>query len=234
LGNRTKNEQLLGWKMNDYFCYTAVVKRQPQFCFEVHTNNKVTPEELSDELVMARVAQGDITALETLYDRHAATILGIALKIIGDRAAAEDVLQETFWKAWQSAGTFQIQHGSFRGWLFKITRNLAIDAYRRRGARPQRVTEPVGADPGPGQIPFPNMGIPEQDQSRHKAQEVRNALTKLPSESRHVIELAYFYGMTQQEIAESTGVTPDTIHARARLGLKKLREELERGKGFDG
>jgi len=182
---------------------------------------------LSDEILVARVASGDRTALESLYDYHAAAVLGISLKIIGDRAAAEDVLQETFWRVWQSAVTYQSQRGSFTGWLFRIARNLAIDAYRRRSVRPQTIIETADANPILDQLPDPDMDVEDQAQSNLKAQQVRNALTTLSREQRQVIEMAYFYGMTRQEIAEATGEALGTIHTRARLGLQKLRKKLE-------
>jgi len=195
----------------------------------LYTDNKLLSGQLSDdEILIARVSQGDLTALETLYDRYAATVLGISLKIIGERATAEDVLQETFWRVWQSAVTYQSQRGSFTGWLFRIARNLAIDAYRRRSVRPQAITEMANVDPILDQIPDPDIDVPEQAQSNLKAQQVRNALTGLPREQRQVIEMAYFYGMTRQEIAKATGEALGTVHTRARLGLQKLREELER------
>jgi RNA polymerase sigma-70 factor (ECF subfamily) len=87
---------------------------------------------LSDEILITRVARGEPAALETLYDRYAATILGICLKIIGDQTEAEGVLQETFWQIWQSATTYEAQRGSFEGWLFRIARTLAIDVHRQR------------------------------------------------------------------------------------------------------
>ena len=182
---------------------------------------------LSDEILVARVALGDRTALESLYEHHAAAVLGISLKIIGDRAAAEDVLQETFWRVWQSAVTYQSQRGSFTGWLFRIARNLAIDAYRRRSVRPQTIIETADANPILDQLPDPDMDVEDQAQSNLKAQQVRNALTTLSREQRQVIEMAYFYGMTRQEIAEATGEALGTIHTRARLGLQKLRKKLE-------
>ncbi len=194
----------------------------------MYTDNKLLPGQLGDEILIARVARGDRTALETLYDRYAATILGIALKIISDRATAEDVLQETFWRVWQSAVTYQSQRGSFTGWLFRIAHNLAIDAYRRRNVRPQAIAEMAEVDPILDQIPDPDIDVLEQTQSNLKAQQVRKALTHLPREQRQVIEMAYFYGMTRQKIAEVTGEALGTIHTRARLGLQKLREELER------
>jgi RNA polymerase sigma-70 factor (ECF subfamily) len=91
----------------------------------LHTDNKVSPYQLSDEVLIARVAQGDKTALEILYDRYAPTVLGICLKVIGNHATAEDVLQETFWQVWQSADSYPSQPRSFTGWLFKIARERA-------------------------------------------------------------------------------------------------------------
>ena len=183
---------------------------------------------LSDEILIARVASGDASALEILYDQHAAAVLGVTFRIIGDRLAAEDVLQETFWRVWQSAVTYQAQRGSFRSWLFRIARNLAIDAYRRQSVRPQAIAEMTDTDPILDQLPDPNVDVPELTQTNLYAQQVRSALATLPREQRQVIELAYFYGMTRREIAEATGEALGTIHTRARLGLQRLREELER------
>jgi RNA polymerase sigma-70 factor, ECF subfamily len=82
----------------------------------------------SDEILAARVAKGDVRALEVLYDRHAALILGLTLKITGDQILAEEILQETFWRLWQNADTYQPGRDSFTGWLFRMARNLATDA----------------------------------------------------------------------------------------------------------
>lgn len=220
--------------MNDGICYTAVVRRQSQFSFEVHTNNKETPEELSDELLIARVAQGDIAALETLYDRYAAAILGMAMRITGNRAAAGEVLQETFWQVWQNAGNNQPQYGTFEGWLYKSARDHAVKVYRRRGVRSPEVVEAADTNPIPDQRLDSGMDILQQPKSNLYAQQVRNVLMGLPREERQVIEMAYFYKMTRQEIAKATGEPLDIIHARARLGLKKLHEALERAKGLEG
>src|SRR5690349_7330487 len=102
---------------------------------QAHTGT--TPEQPSDEILMAQVARSNSDALEALYDRYASTVFGVALKVIGDQPLAEDVLQETFWRVWQNAATYQSQRGTFTSWLFRIARNLAIDAYRRRNVRPQ-------------------------------------------------------------------------------------------------
>jgi RNA polymerase sigma-70 factor (ECF subfamily) len=192
-----------------------------------HTNNNLSIAQLSDEILIARVARGDRTALGTLYDRHAASVMGICLKIIGERAAAEDVLQETFWRVWQNASTYQSQRGSFTGWLFRIARNLAIDVYRRDRSRPQAITETRDADPILDQMPDLDINVTEQAQANLDAQQIRNALKNLPREQRQVIELAYFYGMTRLEIAQATREPLGTIHTRARLGLQRLRQELE-------
>lgn len=194
----------------------------------LYTNNNISTAPLSDEILIARVVGGDPTALETLYDRYSATVLGICFKITGERAKAEDVLQETFWRVWQNAATYQSQRGSFTGWLFRIARNLAIDVYRRDRSRPQTITELGDAEPILDRMPDQDIDISEQAGANLDAQQVRNALRSLPREQRQVIELAYFYGMTRQEIAEATGEALGTVHTRARLALQKLRQELER------
>ena len=200
----------------------------------LRSQSAADPEQASDELLATRVAWGDSAALEALYDRHARTVLGILLRIIGDRAAAEDILQETFFRVWKSAVTYQSQRGSFTGWLFRIARNLAIDAQRRMNVRPQAIGS-MDDDPDTlaDQIPDPETDVPEQAQADLRNRQVRSALASLPRAQRQVIELAYFYGMTRQEIAEATGEALGTIHTRARLGLQKLREELEQEE-FEG
>lgn len=194
----------------------------------LHSDDQMAPEQLSDKALVAQVAQGSSAALEALYDRYAPTVLGISLKVIGDQSAAEDVLQETFWRVWRSAATYQSQRGPFTGWLFRIARNLAIDAYRRRNTRPRSITDVDDSDSKIDQMPDPTMDVQEQAQSVLKNRQVRNALASLPRVQRMVIEMAYFYGMTRQEIAEATEEALGTIHTRARLALQKLREELQR------
>ena len=189
---------------------------------------RITSEQVSDDALASQVARGDGAALEALYDRHAATVLAVSLKIVGEQAAAEDVLQETFWRVWRSASTYQPARGSFTGWLFRIARNLAIDAYRRRNVRPQAILEADDGDSLLDRIPDPDSDVAEQAQATLTNQRVRKALAGLPRVQRQVIELAYFYGMTRQEIAEATGEALGTIHTRARLGLQKIREELEK------
>jgi RNA polymerase sigma-70 factor, ECF subfamily len=199
--------------------------------FRAH--DETLPERLSDEILATQVARGNSAALETLYDRYASTVLGLSLKVIGDQALAEDVLQETFWRVWQSAATYQPQRGSFAGWMFRIARNLAIDAYRRRKVRPQTMPDVNEGEPVLDQVPDPQIDVAEQVQSNIQHRQVRIALSSLPRLQQQVIEMAYFYGMTRQEIAEATGEALGTIHTRARLGLQKLREEMNKEE-FEG
>jgi RNA polymerase sigma-70 factor, ECF subfamily len=196
-------------------------------------NDPLTSTGLSDEVLAAQVAKGNSAALEALYDRHGSTVLGLALKIVDDRASAEDILQETFWRVWKSADTFQPQRGSFTSWLFRIARNLAIDVYRRRNVRPQVMPDDEDGASRLDQTPDPDMDVASQAQSAMEDQLVHSAVRSLSGVQRQVIEMAYFYGMTRQEIAEATGEALGTIHTRARLALQKLREELERQK-FEG
>lgn len=198
----------------------------------LHSQDGLVVEQLSDEVLAAQVARGEGRALETLYDRYASTVLGISLKIMGDEAAAEDVLQETFWRVWRSAASYQSQLGSFTGWLFRIARNLAIDAYRRRNVRPRPITDVDDTDSKMDQTPDPNSNVVEQSQLLFNHKLVLSALATLPRVQRQVIEMAYFYGMTRQEISEVTGEALGTIHTRARLALQKLREELQ-GEEFE-
>lgn len=185
-------------------------------------------EQLSDEVLAAQVARGESRALEILYDRYGSLVLGISLKIVGDRAAAEDVLQETFWRVWRSAASYQSPRGSFTAWLLRIARNLAIDAYRRRNVRPRPMTDVDKSDSKIDRVADAGMDIAEQSIVLLEQKQVRSALATLPHVQREVIELAYFYGMTRQEIAEATGEALGTIHTRARLALQKLRQALQR------
>ena len=199
----------------------------------VRTHSEKTLLHAPDETLVTQVARGSSAALEVLYDRYAATVLGISVRILGDQALAEDILQETFWRVWQNAGTYRSQLGSFTGWLFRIARNLAIDTYRRRNVRPQAVVSSEESDPILDRTPDPDMDVAEQAQAMLKYRQVRKALASLPAVQRQVIEMAYFYGMTRQEIAEATGEALGTIHTRARLALQRLRGELERDE-FEG
>jgi RNA polymerase sigma-70 factor (ECF subfamily) len=191
-----------------------------------------SPGDCHDTELLGRIMAGDSAALELLYDRYAAAVMGLAFKMLGDRTLAEEVTQETFWRVWRSAETFQSRQGKFTSWLFGITRNLCIDSWRRRQVRPQPVADPAAVEPDPGQLPDAGLDVAESAWTAIKHKQVRAALAALPPTQRQVIELAYFWGMTRQEIADQTNVPLGTVHTRARLALQKLREALQE-QGFE-
>ncbi len=187
--------------------------------------------QLNNEQLMRRVANGDAAALETLYEQYAPAVMGLALKMLGDRPSAEEVVQETFWRVWRNAESFCEQQGAFSNWLFGITRNLSIDIWRRGKARPQ----PIFDNEAEQQLennPDPRADVSESAWTTIKHVQVRQALNVLPPAQREVVEMAFFGGLTRQEIAEKMGVPLGTVHTRARLGLQKLREALE-AQGFE-
>lgn len=175
----------------------------------------------SDEMLLERVAAGDQQSLADLYDRYQRLTFGIATRITGDRAIAEDVIQETFLGIWRAAGNFAERRASARTWIIAICHHRAVDAVRRR--RPSSPL-PDPELPPPAQLVSPDVW---PDVSRGiDAQVVREALNGLPVAQREAIELAYFAGLTQHEIADRTQVPLGTVKSRVRLGLGALRKEL--------
>lgn len=177
-----------------------------------------------DERLIARVAEGDRHAFEVLYERYASTVYGLTLKILGDREAAEEAVQEIFWRVWRRLGSFD-RTRSFAPWLFGIAHNYCIDELRRRKVRPQSVyedeTNPILSD-----IPD-EMDVGEVAVLAEQGRIVRSALEQLPEEQRQALLLAYFGGLTQQEIAVRLGNPLGTVKTRMRLGLQKLRAVLQ-------
>jgi RNA polymerase sigma-70 factor (ECF subfamily) len=178
-----------------------------------------------DADLMRGVSAGDPSALEALYDRYASRLLGLALRIVQERTAAEDVLQEAFLRVWRRAASFDPKRGEVVGWLAAIVRNAGLDHLRRVGARPPLAD--IDDEAWPDETPDPAMDVPAAVAERAQAERVRRALAALPREQRQVIELSYFAGLSRREIAARLNVPEGTIHTRARLGLHKLRELLE-------
>ena len=189
----------------------------------------MTSDYQSDEQLIAMVLRGDASAHEALFDRYGAVVMGLAYRITGDRALAEEVVQESFWRLWRKADSFQSERGSFPSWFFSIARNLSIDAIRRQKNQAMTTNE---AEHIVEQVADPAADVPEAAWLGTQYQHVRAAVAELPAEQRDVIEMAYFRGMTRQEIARSTGEPLGTIHTRARLALQKLREALKL-QGYD-
>ncbi|HZB96237.1 MAG TPA: sigma-70 family RNA polymerase sigma factor [Herpetosiphonaceae bacterium] len=177
-----------------------------------------------DEQLIMRVAAGDRRAFETLYDRYAATVFGVTMKMLGDRELAEDAVQEIFWRVWKRAASFD-RSRAFAPWLFGIAHNYTIDELRRRRVRPQQVFEDE-EHPILGDIPD-ETDVGEAAVLTDQRRIVLEALDQLPEEQRQALLLAYFGGLTQQEIAQKLGNPLGTVKTRMRLGLQKLRTLLQ-------
>lgn len=178
-----------------------------------------------DEAIMEGVRQGDGRAVAALYDRYSGLVFALGLRMLGSREAAEELVQEAFLRAWRQAATYQPQLGRLSSWLIGIARNLAVDELRRRGARPQKAEGE--AEDQVAQIASPSSDDPaEQLAISSRRREVRQALDALPPAQRQVMELAYYRGLTQTEIAARLGDPLGTVKTRMRLATQKLRDLL--------
>ncbi|MDQ3043723.1 MAG: sigma-70 family RNA polymerase sigma factor [Chloroflexota bacterium] len=182
--------------------------------------------ELSDSELIGRVAEGDTLALEALYGRYSRVVYSFALRILGDPQLAEELLQEVFFRAWRQGSGFQASRGTFITWLLSITHNMAIDEVRKRQRRPQKLDS---EDPEAVLAGVADTGQSVEDQVWVVTlrDTIAEALDLLPVAQRHVIELAYYQGLTQREIAETLSEPLGTIKTRMRLGMQKLRDFLE-------
>ena len=179
----------------------------------------------ADLELVRRMAAGDESALGTLYDRYSPLLHAVALRIVGDPDDAEEVLEDAFWQAWRQAGRYEQARGGLSTWLVMIARSRAVDRVRaRRRVREERWEEmppaTVETQGDPAASPFDHA---ESDELRRM---VGRAVATLPPEQRQTVELAYFRGMSQTEIAEATGQPLGTVKTRARLALQKLRDAL--------
>jgi len=171
----------------------------------------------SDELLLNRVGQRDPQAMTQIFDRYAGLVFSIALRVLKDPGQAEDVVQEIFTQIWQRPGAFVSSKGSLGAWLVVVARNRAIDLIRRR--RPTDSLE--------DHVITSKVNIASEVERTTLMQKVRTALDTLPSEQRLSVELAYFDGLTQTEIAERTGDPLGTVKTRIRLALISLRRALQ-------
>jgi RNA polymerase sigma-70 factor (ECF subfamily) len=176
----------------------------------------------SDAALMVRVAARDADALAEIYDRHAARLLGLARRILGEGGEGEEVLQEVFLFAWRAASSYDPSRGAVLTWLLIATRSRSIDRLRARqsGSRPPAQSLEDAGDP-PARDDVEGASADRQWEAI-----CRGAVRELPGDQRQVLELAYFEGLTQQEIADRTSTPLGTVKTRARLGLMKLRERL--------
>lgn len=175
---------------------------------------------------MPLVGQKDPQAFEVLYDRHGGAAYSLAYRIVGERAAAEEVTQEAFISVWRSGARFDAARGSVRSWLLSVVRNRAIDFLRSRAGKAPKLT--FDDDAVLEQRPAEER-TEEEALARETSAELRGAIGKLPGEQSKVIELAYFGGFSHSEIARILGLPMGTVKGRMRLGLEKIRGELAEG-----
>jgi RNA polymerase sigma-70 factor (ECF subfamily) len=176
--------------------------------------SRAVPQRTDEELVEA-VARADEEALGELYDRFGKVAYGLAYKVLQDAALAEDAVQEAFLQIWRSAGSYRPERAKASTWLLTFVHRRAVDLVRREQTRRTApvVGEPQGSDPG----------ADEAAVTRSRREIIQDALRRLPAEQREPIELAYYAGLTQSELAERLGQPLGTIKSRMFTGLQRLR-----------
>lgn len=178
---------------------------------------------LSDEELLTRTGNQDTQAFEALYDRHARTVYSLILRIVRDAQTADELLQESFFQVWRKAGQYN-GSGAVGAWLCRIGRNRALDQLRRMKARPQSADVEVETLE---QVPAPfGQQVDVQVSRLWDRQHLQTVLAEIPDEQRQCLEMAYFDGKSQREIAEEMGTALGTVKTRVRIGLEKLERSL--------
>jgi len=177
---------------------------------------------LADEELISLVGAGDAEAFALLYDRHSRAAYSLAYRMMGDKQAAEDLLQDASLKVWRGARSYRADRGSVRTWILSIVHNRGIDQLRSLASR-RRTQERVEASAPRSQ---PSEAFKEAWRNSQREQ-VREALGTLPAEQLKILELAYFSGYTHVEISELLGVPLGTVKGRMRLGLKKIKDYFD-------
>jgi RNA polymerase sigma-70 factor, ECF subfamily len=171
----------------------------------------------SDGELIQRVGSGDAGAFELLYRRYGRPVFGLALRRLGDRMAAEEAVQETFAALWRSARTYKPERGPGAPWLYAVARNAIVDRARNKSEPPTEVPETASLDPGPQ----------ERAEESYVSWRVHRALEDIPRSERDVLELAYWGGLSQSEVADFLGIPLGTVKTRTRAGLGRLANLLE-------
>jgi RNA polymerase sigma-70 factor, ECF subfamily len=172
---------------------------------------------------MDRLLRGDAHALAELYDRHARTVYSLALRVIGDHAEAEDIVQDVFTQAWRHCARYDGARATVAGWLVMMTRSRAIDRLRARQSRPDQAAPPADLPDTPSGSPTPDTLV----MTSETVAQVRIALGGLPPLLRTPIEMAYYEGLSQSAIAEKLGEPLGTVKTRMRTALQKLRAAMQ-------
>ena len=174
-------------------------------------------ETTTDGDLIARVGEGDAGAFEQLYRRYSRPVFALALRRLGDRGRAEDAVQETFASIWRSAKSYRSERGPGAPWLYAVARNAIVDRRRALGPAPAEPVDEASSDAGPD----------ERAESSWTAWRVHRALAELPEQERKLIELAYWGGLSQSEIADFVGIPLGTVKTRTRSALSRLADALE-------
>ncbi|MET0343362.1 MAG: sigma-70 family RNA polymerase sigma factor [Polyangiales bacterium] len=174
--------------------------------------------------LVERIARGQADALRSAYDAHARRVFALALRIVRSREEAEDIVQDTFLELWRRAREFDPARGELSAWITSIARSRCIDRVRRAKVRARYATERAASDDGFDMRP----SAPDERAARDQdGRRVRELLLGLPGEQRRALELAYFEGLTQQQIAQRTDTPLGTVKTRLRLAMEKLAPALE-------
>jgi len=176
-----------------------------------------------DVALIRRMCDADETALGALYDRWVRSLYSLVFHLLKDADEAEDVVEETFWQAWRKASSYEPSRGAVSTWLLTIGRRRALDRLRAKGRRREESMSQTGV------LADMASSLPDPFQAAEGSERrslVRAALNELPEEQRSVLELGYFQGLSQTEIAEMTGQPLGTVKTRMRLAMQKLREPL--------
>jgi len=184
---------------------------------KVATIPEVSAIDPTDENLLERVGRRDHDAFELLYRRYSRSVLGLALRRLGDRGRAEDALQETFTAIWRAAKTYRPERGPAAPWLFAVARNSISDRGRARREPPAEAPDEASTKAGPD----------EQAELSWLSWRVHSALELLPDHERQLIELAYWSGLSQSEIASLVGIPLGTVKTRTRSALARLANELD-------
>lgn len=167
-----------------------------------------------------RLIAGEEGALNEIYDQFSSFVYGLALRVIGDARAAEDVSQDVFVTVWERPAAFEPDRGSLRTWLGTLAHRRAVDHVRREEARRRRAIKDAAR-------PVSTPDVEEMALALVTAERVRSALDTLPDEQRRAIQLAYFGGKTYRQVAEVLGIPEGTAKSRLRLGLRRIADVLE-------
>ena len=179
-------------------------------------------ERLADQAAIVRMARGDHGALAELYDRNARLVFSLALRILQNRADAEDVVQDVFAQVWAQAGRYDTTRGAVAAWMLTMARSRAIDKLRSRTARPEIASEARIVEDVPDAAAQQDLQLLSAEQ----VETLKGALNELPASQRIALELAYYEGLTHAEIAERLSEPLGTVKTRIRQAVIRLRESL--------